>query len=236
MTKKVADSPRSVAFLLALVIGSSRKSIPVTLWPRPAKKRAFSPVPQPASRIDPGDLVGHVEKRLLRPADVPGRLAGVDVLEGVAVGYGGHAAGLDSRGPKNSTARSAEVIGAVGRCSEGPTGIRAGPWIGRRLSGFLGEQPFPGLGPPKAVSAEIPFAYGFRRSLCSEVSMARLRGLKPSRFTSATVLNVPLATAPCQVAGDVGSMWRPNEAVVCTRRSTSWRRRRPRRTTRTSGW
>ena len=27
--------------------------MPVTLWPRPAKKRAFSPVPQPASRTEP---------------------------------------------------------------------------------------------------------------------------------------------------------------------------------------
>ena len=27
--------------------------MPVTLWPRLAKKRAFSPVPQPASRIEP---------------------------------------------------------------------------------------------------------------------------------------------------------------------------------------
>jgi hypothetical protein len=53
MTRKVADSPRSVALRLALVIGSSRKSMPVTLWPRLAKKRAFSPVPQPASRAEP---------------------------------------------------------------------------------------------------------------------------------------------------------------------------------------
>ena len=53
MTKNVAVSPRSVAFCLAKLIGSARKSMPVTLWPRLAKKRAFSPVPHPESRIDP---------------------------------------------------------------------------------------------------------------------------------------------------------------------------------------
>ena len=37
-----------------------------------------------------GDPVGHVDERLLRPADVPGRLAGVERLEGAAVGdHGG---------------------------------------------------------------------------------------------------------------------------------------------------
>jgi hypothetical protein len=53
MTRKVADSPRSLALRFALVIGSSRKSRPVTLWLRLAKKRAFSPVPQPTSRTEP---------------------------------------------------------------------------------------------------------------------------------------------------------------------------------------
>ena len=86
MTKKLADSPRSVALRLALVIGSSRKSMPVTLWPRLAKKRAFSPVPQPSVEDGAGDPVGHVEERLLRPADVPGRLPGVGGLERAAVG------------------------------------------------------------------------------------------------------------------------------------------------------
>ena len=64
--------------------------MPVTLRPRPAKNRAFSPGAAAGVEDRAGDLVGHVEERLLRPADVPGRLAGVDVLEGVAVGYGGH--------------------------------------------------------------------------------------------------------------------------------------------------
>ena len=37
MTRKVAGTPRSAAFCFALVIGSSRKSMPVTFWPRLAK-------------------------------------------------------------------------------------------------------------------------------------------------------------------------------------------------------
>ena len=53
MTRKSTDKPRSAAFFFARLIGSARKSMPVTLWPRLAKKRALSPVPQPASRIDP---------------------------------------------------------------------------------------------------------------------------------------------------------------------------------------
>jgi hypothetical protein len=44
MTRKVAVTPRSAAFFFALVIGSARESMPVTFWPRLAKKRAFSPV------------------------------------------------------------------------------------------------------------------------------------------------------------------------------------------------
>src|SRR5260370_10225110 len=50
---KVAGRPRFVAFCFARLIGSSRKSIPVTFWPRLAKNRAFSPGPHPASRMLP---------------------------------------------------------------------------------------------------------------------------------------------------------------------------------------
>src|SRR6516162_468967 len=39
---------RSTALLRAAAMGSSRKSKPVTAWPRAAKNRACSPVPQPA--------------------------------------------------------------------------------------------------------------------------------------------------------------------------------------------
>src|ERR1019366_6820475 len=53
MTINVAVKPRSPAFCFARLIGSARKSTPVTLRPLLAKKRAFSPVPQPASRIYP---------------------------------------------------------------------------------------------------------------------------------------------------------------------------------------
>ena len=56
VTRKVAVRPRSAAFHFAIVIGSARKSMPVTFWPRAAayvQKR-------------PGDSVGHVEEHLLR--------------------------------------------------------------------------------------------------------------------------------------------------------------------------
>jgi len=44
---------RSAALRRAAAMGSSRKSKPVTAWPRAAKNRACSPVPQPASRTEP---------------------------------------------------------------------------------------------------------------------------------------------------------------------------------------
>ena len=47
---------RSTALRRAAAMGSSRKSKPVTAWPRAAKNRAFSPVPQPASRTEPTTL------------------------------------------------------------------------------------------------------------------------------------------------------------------------------------
>ena len=53
MTKNVAVRPRSAAFCLAIEIGSGKKSMPVTLCPLLAKKSAFSPVPQPESKIAP---------------------------------------------------------------------------------------------------------------------------------------------------------------------------------------
>ena len=88
LTTKATDKPRSAALCLARRIGSSRKSMPVTAQPRPAKNRALSPVPQPASRSAAADLAGYVAKCLLRSANIPGGLTGVGRLESIAVRYG----------------------------------------------------------------------------------------------------------------------------------------------------
>ena len=53
MTCQLIVKPRWAAFCLALAIGSAKKSMAVTCRPRSAKNRAFSPVPQPASRMEP---------------------------------------------------------------------------------------------------------------------------------------------------------------------------------------
>jgi len=53
ITRSVTLGLYSVAFCFAIAIGSGKKSMPVTLCPRLAKKSAFSPVPQPESRMTP---------------------------------------------------------------------------------------------------------------------------------------------------------------------------------------
>src|SRR5215469_10628610 len=75
---------RSRALRRAAAMGSSRKSKPVTAWPRAAKNRACSPVPQPASRTEPTTLSASLERRL-GLADVPGRAAGVRAAKVFAV-------------------------------------------------------------------------------------------------------------------------------------------------------
>src|SRR5262249_46279767 len=64
-------------------------------------------VARAAAGVEDGtaDAVGHVDERLLRLADVPGRLAGVQGLERAAVGYWRH-------GPS--------PVGLVSRAAPGP--------------------------------------------------------------------------------------------------------------------
>jgi len=75
---------RSAALRRAAAMGSSRKSKPVTAWPRAAKNRACSPVPQPASRIEPTTY----RRRPGTQAGAcrcPRRAAGVGATKGFAV-------------------------------------------------------------------------------------------------------------------------------------------------------
>jgi len=53
LTRNVTDSPRSGRLLFRALDRLFEKVIPVTSLPRLARNRAVSPVPQPASRMEP---------------------------------------------------------------------------------------------------------------------------------------------------------------------------------------
>ena len=76
---------RSAALRRAAAMGSSRKSKPVTAWPRAAKNSACSHGATARLENRADDLIGGGLERRLGLADVPGRAAGVRAAKGFAV-------------------------------------------------------------------------------------------------------------------------------------------------------
>src|SRR6266566_4450167 len=85
LTRNLTMRLRSAALRRAAAMGSSRKSKPVTAWPRAAKNRACSHGATARLENRADDLFGGGLKRRLGLADVPGRAAGVGAAKGFAV-------------------------------------------------------------------------------------------------------------------------------------------------------